>query len=703
MKHFFILIACIAACSIAFSQDAPADSADIILSSSLSDTAKANALVRISNNAFTVKNYTLSQLYASKGIEFFKQKKNLLCLVQLHEPYGDALIKLKNYDSALVVFRSAFDLIEQIGEEEKKQQLKAKFYSRIGKTFERISYDSSIVYYTLSHTGYLSFKNDRSDSLYHTNTLAMLAYSYFITGHAKKGYETGEEAAKMADKLGDNQMKSLSYSVLGTILNEMKLYNKAISTFGAAAVAGAAVNDSSRTGQSYNGIALVYLNQTKYDEALKYYYKALQYINKNTSVYQYTTICYNIIYVLCELDSVKRAEYFLRELTENVTTVKTDDSYFGTLIVLSNFYIKNRNLGKAEEYIDKATELLSLFKSQHRRMDYYFTMYNFYKARGDYKNSLVAFQMHQQFKDSILSQETSEMVAEKNTIYETEKKEQQIILLQKENEIKAANELRAKQVRNFSFAGIAALVVFGGFTYYRYRQRKQLSEQLSKSLTELKETQEQLIETERHREQENVRLRISRDIHDEIGSNLTKISLLSEIISGNGLQIDQQVKSSVAEISEYALAVNNSLSEIIWAVSPRQDTLESLLAYMRSHVHSFLNDSGINFKINFPDSVENFQMNPDLKRNIFLVLKESLNNAVKYSDARNINVNFSLQGRHFDFSLHDDGAGFDISKTASLGNGLNNMAYRMENSNCTFKITSSPGNGCTVSASGTIY
>lgn len=672
------------------------DSIEIILSSSFSDSAKANALFKIIADVNSSKNYELAKIYSQKVLDYFKSKKNILCFIQVSEPYGDAYLKQRNYDSAIYVYKNSIELAEQVSDSEKKKQLKAKFYLKTAKAFERVSYDSSLAYNTLSHEYYLSFINNHTDSIDHLSSYSMLAYSYLMTGNAKKGYEIAEHAAKMADELKDNLMKSLSYSVLGTILNELNLFDKAITTLQIAAQAGLAANDSAKAGQSYNSIALVYLKQEKYPDALKYYYKALEYINKKTSTFQYTTICYNVIHVLCELDSVKRAEYYLKELTENVTTIKTDKTYFSALMVICNYYIKKGDLLKADNYMKQATEILPLFKAHHQLMDYYFTRANLSEAKGNYRESFEAIQLYYAYKDSISTAETEEMVAEKNTIYETEKKEQQILLLQKDNEIKTSNELHAKQVRNFSFAGIALLVIFGGFTFYRYKQRKQLSEKLSKSLAELKETQQQLIETERQREQENVRLRISRDLHDDIGSTLSSINMLSHSAKKRMEEKDDvKLSEALEKIGERTQSTLDNMSDIIWSIKPENDSLTNILSHMRIYAGTVLEAKKINYTTDFPPDNDQFHLPPDLKNNLYLIFKEAVNNLAKYSRCSKASIELKIQGKKIRMTIEDNGEGFDPSN-ASKGNGLNNMKRRAEESGAVLNITSETGKGTRV-------
>lgn len=322
-----------------------------------------------------------------------------------------------------------------------------------------------------------------------------------------------------------------------------------------------------------------------------------------------------------------------------------------------------------------------------------------YSAKGDFKKAydyLHKFLIAQnQFLDSVNIRKVTEL----NEKYEAVARQRKIDLLEKDKEIQAEKSALEKTVRYFLIGGALLLLLFLFITYNRYRERKRLSEKLSESLTELKQTQKQLIETEKQKEQENVRLRISRDIHDEIGSNLTKIALLSDLLTAGTNTNGNETKQSLEKISEYARDVNTSLSQIVWSVNPKQDTLESLVAYMRNYVHSFLQDTGINFIIDFPEDVDDRELDPECKRAIFLVLKEALNNCVKHSNAKNITIRFHASDQHFELSIKDDGKGFSITDKSSLGHGLNNLEFRIQQFNGTFKILSSPQNGCEINVS----
>jgi signal transduction histidine kinase len=368
---------------------------------------------------------------------------------------------------------------------------------------------------------------------------------------------------------------------------------------------------------------------------------------------------------------------------------------------LGKVYFLKNNLDSALHCYMKAKELAEPTGHSNYTRIAYEGLSEVYGEKKDFENAYDYLRKYLTAQNKFLDSLNIRKVTELNAKYESVSRQRKIDLLEKDKEIQHAKSEQEKIIRYSLIAGSFFLVLFLAITYYRYKQRKLLSEKLSASLSELKQTQQQLIETEKLREQEKIRLRISRDIHDEIGSSLTKIALLSEMATEEVLVKPAETKETLHNIADYSRSVNSSLSEIVWAVNPQQDTLHRLLAFMRSYTHTFLKDTGINFKIDFPETTADQLLHPDLKRNVFLVLKESLNNAVKYSKAKNILIYFIMKEKQFELSVKDDGIGLNGEKSFS-GNGLNNMKFRMEQSNCEFKIISSPGKGCEINAFGNI-
>lgn len=214
---------------------------------------------------------------------------------------------------------------------------------------------------------------------------------------------------------------------------------------------------------------------------------------------------------------------------------------------------------------------------------------------------------------------------------------------------------------------------------------------------------EQLLELERQREVENIRMRISRDIHDDIGSGLTRISLLSELLKTASGTNPEFMKSQIDKIISSSHQMIGDLGEIVWSTNPIHDNLNSLLGFLRNYMEELMDDVQQEYQIDFPVLEESVELHPDLKRNLFLALKEGINNAVKYAKANCIRLRCTLQGNTYQFVLEDDGIGFDTQNTREFGNGIRNIKKRIELCHGTAEVHSSPGKGTTWIITGNLY
>lgn len=173
------------------------------------------------------------------------------------------------------------------------------------------------------------------------------------------------------------------------------------------------------------------------------------------------------------------------------------------------------------------------------------------------------------------------------------------------------------------------------------------------------------------------RNRISRDMHDEIGSGLTHIALITELIQTQK-KTENELRKEVGNISSSAQKLVGSMSEIIWALNPDNDTLENLLSYLREQTRNYFEPFDIEYEINFPNDIPFFILSNEKRRNLFLVAKEALNNALKYAQARKIDFNVSILNNTLSFEIADDGCGFDRDKIRRGANGLLNMQKRID-------------------------
>jgi signal transduction histidine kinase len=191
--------------------------------------------------------------------------------------------------------------------------------------------------------------------------------------------------------------------------------------------------------------------------------------------------------------------------------------------------------------------------------------------------------------------------------------------------------------------------------------------------------------------QQDERSRISADMHDELGSGVTAIRLLSEIARQ---KTKQQPIEEISRISYNANELMTKMNAIIWSMNPGNDSVSSLVAYIRSYASEYLDNFNMDYKINVPGHIPDTDVSGVKRRNIFLVLKESINNVMKHAKATEVQINIGFEGNTMLIEITDNGKGIDSEKLNQFGNGLKNMQRRMEGIGGSFSIL--VNNGTTV-------
>jgi signal transduction histidine kinase len=226
------------------------------------------------------------------------------------------------------------------------------------------------------------------------------------------------------------------------------------------------------------------------------------------------------------------------------------------------------------------------------------------------------------------------------------------------------------------FLGVLALGMVGAGVWLATRRRMRLK------LEALK--RQEAIEQERSR--------IARDIHDELGSHLTRITMLSEPTrneSGASLAATKDVR----QIYDIARELTRTMDEIVWAVNPHHDTPEGLVNYLEQFALEFLGAAGIRCRLDLPMHLPLWPLTAEMRHNLFLALKEALHNAVKHSGATEVRIALTLDVRTFTLSVEDNGRGFELAADNSTSNGLQNMRQRLEQIGGQCAMVSSPGQG----------
>lgn len=230
-------------------------------------------------------------------------------------------------------------------------------------------------------------------------------------------------------------------------------------------------------------------------------------------------------------------------------------------------------------------------------------------------------------------------------------------------------------------AGVVLLVL--GAVAFIVRRREQLR------------SARRIQQLERQQAVDGERARIARDLHDDVGASLTQVALLSQLARSNLTKRPEKAGQHVQQIFDTAKEVTRALDEIVWAVNPQNDTLESFALFLGAFVQNYSHAAGLRCRIDVPESLPAASMDPTVRHHLYLATKEILHNVAKHADANEIRFALTMGSSGFRLTLEDDGRGFDDAATVGKleADGLLNLQSRLAQLGGTCTRRSAPGQG----------
>jgi signal transduction histidine kinase/ligand-binding sensor domain-containing protein len=217
------------------------------------------------------------------------------------------------------------------------------------------------------------------------------------------------------------------------------------------------------------------------------------------------------------------------------------------------------------------------------------------------------------------------------------------------------------------------ILIIGGLTYIFYRQR----------ITKLLAV-------------ERIRNKVARDLHDDVGSTLSTINILSSMAKTKLLTDPVKTSEYISKITDNSQYMMEAMDDIVWSIKPDNDNMQKIVARMREYASSILEPKDINIDFTVDENIYSLKPDMETRRDVFLIFKEAVNNSAKYSHCSEIKIRISLENKKLMLSISDNGRGFDVQK-ADSGNGLGNMKKRAEALYGSISIKSDAKNGTSVS------
>jgi signal transduction histidine kinase len=181
-------------------------------------------------------------------------------------------------------------------------------------------------------------------------------------------------------------------------------------------------------------------------------------------------------------------------------------------------------------------------------------------------------------------------------------------------------------------------------------------------------------------------------MHDQLGAGLTQVGLLGELARRDA-EKPERAKSHASRICELAREQAQTLDEIVWTIEPKNDLLNKLAAYIAVYAEQFFKAADIRCRLDIPPGLPPQPLSAELRHNLFLAVKEGLNNIAKHAGASEVHIRMALGDSKLEIGIEDNGAGFVAGVNGGGGNGLSNMKQRIEEIGGTFMLDSKPAEG----------
>jgi len=456
------------------------------------------------------------------------------------------------------------------------------------------------------------------------------------------------------------------YKMVGDIYKYDKKYDKAIEYYLRGRQLAIEFDNINNVAISENSLGNIYDLKKQPQEALKHYKKALELAESEKYLLLQTDALSNLGRMYTQMKNYPEALKYLNKNLEICKLAESSNALSTAYLASADVYQNQKNYIQAEKYLKEAYQLNNQIEDIQDKKTTISALVDFYAETGDFKNAYKFSVQEKQYADSLAAQNSEQLRQDLISKYESDKKEEQIKILQEEQKNAA---FRQKTWIFGTILGILLAVFAVGYVFSRNR------------LKQLQASQK-------------LRNQIAADLHDEIGSTLSSISILSELVAFQ--QKKEQFNPEImAQVSNDARNVIEKMDEIIWTINPDNDEFYNLETRLKSYAIPMLESKEIDFKFDFSPKLENIKIDMGIRRDLYLILKEAINNLVKYSDTKSANIEGKIIENKLVFKIIDTGIGFEVKEETNR-NGQKNMNSRAKKIGADLNIQSEIGKGTEV-------
>jgi signal transduction histidine kinase len=603
----------------------------------------------------------IAAIYYNEG-NYPEALKNLAAYLKMEEEIGDksgianafnniGLIYSNqgNYPEALRNLFASLKIKENIGD----KRGASNAVNNIGLVYRsQGNYQEALKNYFAS----LKIKEEIGDKAGIANSYLNIGLTFWDQGNYPEALKNQLASLKISEEIGSKRGVSYSLNAIGIIYEKQGKYSEALENHLASLKIKEEIGDKAGIADSYNNIGETYTKMKKFPEADQSF---------NTGISLSKNIGLKI--------EVRNGYAGLARLDSAMGNWEGAYQSYKFFILYRDSLVNEQNTKKILQ-----TQMQYEFDKKEDSLKYQQTLTN-----EQLKQQTLLTQQKEQsllikekeFALMTNQEKLQQLEIDKNQAdfaaqkAEADKKQGQLVILSKEKAMQTLQLKKQKQLKNYLLAGLVLFSILSFFVYSNYRTRQKLKVQ-------------------------TLRNKIASDLHDDVGSTLSSISIFSQMAQ----QQSKDVKPLLETIGESSRKMLDAMADIVWTIKPENDQFEKIILRMKNFAYELLGAKKIDFEFIADDDVAKMSLPMDVRKNLYLIFKEATNNMVKYSGADKATFSIKEENKNLIMRIHDNGKGFDINRSTE-GNGLNNMKKRAEEIRGRFLIDSQPGNGTTLQLS----
>lgn len=601
-------------------------------------------------------NNTKAAEVLNRNIPIAKALNDKEILAQTYNSLGRTSNQLGDFDNGLKQYQEALEISKSSG----LDRLTASSYYGMGMNYYgRGEFPIALTQFDSALTIYRNLDNKNAIAV----TYSAMGNIYYDQGIYTKALQHHMEALIINKELDNKFGIASNYSNIANVYFIQDNYAKALEFQTESLHMHEEIGNKTGMATNYYNLALIYDRLHQHGEALTAQLSSLalheEIGDKSGAVFNYKNLGDLYMDRSRFPDAVKSYEKAIslsKEIGDQVNLARTLIS-LGILQTKLNLQVQSRNTLEQGLLLSRQLGIKDAIR------DAYFQLMTLDSMSGRFAQALANHKMYTLYKDSLVAESNHKLTLEIQTRYETEKKDKEIALLSQESSIQKLKIQQQKELRNFLIAGFLLLATLSFFIYNYYITRQKLKLQM-------------------------LRNKIASDLHDDVGSTLSSISIFSEMAK----QQSKEVIPLLDTIGESSTKMLDAMADIVWTINPENDQFEKILMRMRNFAYALLGAKNIDYEFDANESIHDLKLSMEVRRNLYLIFKEATNNIAKYADASQ--AMFSITGNKDQLTMliRDNGKGFDPEKKTE-GNGLKNMRKRAGEIGAQLLINSAPGQG----------